>query len=79
MAMSEQEIATRLDEALPGSEIEIIDLVGDKNHWKAVIASPAFAGKSRIQQHQMVYSIFADEIRSGELHALALETRPLES
>ena len=77
MAMSGDDIAAMITEALPGAEVEMIDLAGDNNHWKAVIVSDAFIGKNRIQQHQMVYAALKGKMdgAEGELHALALETR----
>jgi stress-induced morphogen len=56
-------------------DIEIIDLAGDGDHYKAVIASAAFTGKSRVAQHQAVYAALKGKM-GGVLHALALETKP---
>ena len=53
MAMAEDEIISLIKAALPDAEIEMIDLAGDNNHWKAIITSSAFAGKSRVAQHQI--------------------------
>jgi len=65
----------RLRAAFPGAaRIEIEDLTGTKDHYKAVIVSPEFAGKTRIQQHQLVYRALG-ELMDGPVHALALETR----
>ncbi len=74
MAMSADDITKMIKEALPDAEIEIIDLAGDGDHYKAVVTSAAFDGKSRIQQHQMVYAALKGNM-GGVLHALALETR----
>ena len=60
-------------DALPDAEIEIEDLAGDGDHYKARITSEAFNGKSRIAQHQLVYKALKGRM-GGELHALALET-----
>ena len=60
--------------ALPDAEIEMTDLAGDNDHWKAVVTSAAFEGKSRVAQHQMVYAALQGKM-GGVLHALALETR----
>ncbi|MEL6687174.1 MAG: BolA family transcriptional regulator [Pseudomonadota bacterium] len=77
MAMPGETIAALIKEALPDAEVEMIDLAGDNNHWKAIITSEAFAGKSRVAQHQLVYAALKGKMdgANGELHALALETR----
>lgn len=77
MAMARDRLEGLLKEGFPEAEIELIDLAGDNNHWKAVIISPQFAGKSRIAQHQMVYASLKGKMdgADGELHALALETK----
>ena len=58
---------------MPDDKVEIIDLAGDNNHFSANVISSAFEGKSRIQQHKMVYDALGDKI-GGILHALALKT-----
>jgi stress-induced morphogen len=73
MAMDANEIEAMLKAALPDAKIVIEDLAGDGNHYSATIVSPAFAGKSRIQQHQMVYAALGGRM-GNELHALALKT-----
>lgn len=77
MAMRGEDIAAMIRDALPGAEVEMIDLAGDNNHWKAVIVSPAFEGLNRVRQHQLVYAALQGKMdgADGELHALALETR----
>lgn len=74
MPMPAAAIEQHLREAFPDADIEIIDLAGDGDHYKAVIASGAFAGKTRVAQHQAVYAALKGKM-GGELHALALETR----
>jgi stress-induced morphogen len=74
MAMAGHDIERLLREAFPDASIELIDTVGDGDHWKAVIASSAFAGKTRVAQHQMVYAALQGRM-GGVLHALALETK----
>ncbi len=59
---------------LPDATVEIRDLRGDGDHYAAVVTSSAFAGKSRVQQHQMVYQALKGRM-GGELHALALQTQ----
>lgn len=77
MAMKGEEIADMITDALPGAQVEMIDLAGDNNHWKAVIISSAFKGLNRVKQHQLVYAALKGKMdgAEGELHALALETR----
>ena len=73
MAMSRAEIETLIREAFPDARIEVKDLAGDGNHYAANVVSSAFKGKSRVQQHQMVYASLKGRM-GGELHALALTT-----
>ena len=77
MAMQGEDIAAMIVEAMPDAKVEMIDLAGDNNHWKAIIVSKAFEGVSRVRQHQMVYTALKGKMdgADGELHALALETR----
>lgn len=74
MAMQAAEIERMIKEALPDAQIEITDLAGDGDHYKAIVTTQAFEGKSRIQQHQMVYAALKGNM-GGVLHALALETK----
>ena len=78
MAMAAAEIERFIKEALPDASIEIRDLAGDGNHYAATVMSAAFRGKSRVQQHQMVYASLKGRM-GGELHALALTTGVLEN
>jgi stress-induced morphogen len=78
MAMAAIEIERFIKEALPDATVEIRDLAGDGNHYAATVASSAFKGKSRVQQHQMVYAALKGNM-GGVLHALALTTSILES
>ena len=73
MAMSVAEIERLIREALPDARVEVKDLAGDGDHYAATIVSAAFAGKSRVEQHQMVYRALKGRM-GGELHALALTT-----
>lgn len=75
MAMSADELTTLLKHAFPDAELRIDDLAGDGDHYRAVIRSSAFEGKSRVAQHQMVYAALKGRM-GGELHALALDTGP---
>jgi stress-induced morphogen len=73
MAMSGSEIERLIREAFPDAHVVVVDLAGDGDHYAARVTSKAFEGKSRVQQHQMVYQALKGEI-GGALHALALET-----
>ena len=73
MAIKQEEIENLLKEGFPDSDIEIQDLAGDDNHFSAKIKSSSFKGKSRVQQHQMVYNSLKGKM-GNELHALALTT-----
>ncbi|PZO50908.1 MAG: BolA family transcriptional regulator [Alphaproteobacteria bacterium] len=75
MAMSIQDLENLLREAFADADIRIDDLAGDGDHYRAIIRSDAFVGKSRVAQHQMVYAALKGAM-GGELHALALETGP---
>jgi stress-induced morphogen len=71
--MDARDIESLIREALPDARIEIKDLAGDGDHYAATIVSSAFKGKTRVQQHQMVYSALQGRM-GGVLHALALTT-----
>lgn len=73
MPMTVDALQAELAEAFPDAEIVIDDLAGDGDHYRARIVSSAFAGLSRIKQHQLVYAALKGKM-GGELHALALET-----
>lgn len=73
MAMSAIDIERFIKEALPDAQVSIRDLAGDGDHYAANVVSAAFKGKSRVQQHQMVYAALKGRM-GGELHALALQT-----
>jgi stress-induced morphogen len=73
MAMAATEIERLIKLAFPDAQVTIEDLVGDGDHFGAHVISGAFLGKSRIQQHKMVYDALQGQM-GGVLHALALET-----
>lgn len=73
MAMDAAEIERLIKQALPDAQVTIEDLRGDGDHYAAHVISPAFAGKTRVQQHKMVYDALQGRM-GGELHALALQT-----
>ena len=74
MPMEASEIERMIKEALPDADVQIIDLAGDGDHYSAKVISSAFQGKSRVQQHQLVYAALKGNM-GGVLHALALETQ----
>ena len=73
MPMSAKQIEAALLSAFPDAEVAITDLAGDGDHYAASVVTAAFAGKSRVQQHQMVYDALKGKM-GNELHALALQT-----
>ena len=73
MAMDPATIESLIKQAMPDAIVEIRDLAGDGDHYAATVISAAFKGKSRVQQHQMVYQALQGRM-GGELHALALQT-----
>jgi len=74
MAMDLEEIEKHIKEALPDATIEIQDLAGDGNHYSATITSASFSGKSKIEQHKIVYNSLNGKM-GNELHALAIKTK----
>lgn len=73
MAMAAADIERLIKEAMPDAQVTIEDLAGDGDHYRARIVSEAFRGKTRLQQHQLVYGALGGRM-GGELHALALVT-----
>ena len=73
MAMTAEEIGRLIRAGLPDAEVTLEDLAGDGNQYRAHVVSPAFRGKTRVQQHQMVYQALGGRM-GGVLHALALTT-----
>ncbi len=73
MAMDAGEIERLIKDAIPDATVVIEDLRGDGDHYAARVVSAAFEGKTRVQQHQMVYAALQGRM-GGQLHALALQT-----
>ena len=73
MPMEAATIEKMIREGIPDATVRIEDLRGDGDHYAAYVTSAAFVGKTRVQQHQMVYNALQDKM-GGELHALALQT-----
>ena len=74
MSMDLKEIESLIKEALPDAQVEIQDLAGDGNHYSATVISSEFSGKTKIQQHKMVYNSLKGKT-GNELHALAIKTK----
>jgi stress-induced morphogen len=73
LAIDADTIEKLIKEGLPDARVSIEDLRGDGDHYSARVVSPSFKGKSRVQQHQMVYQALKGRM-GNELHALALQT-----
>ena len=73
MAMSPGDIEDMIKSGIPGAKVVIRDLAGDGDHYAAEVVAEAFRGKTRVQQHQMVYNALEGRM-GGVLHALALQT-----
>jgi stress-induced morphogen len=73
MPMDAHEIERLIKAGIPDAEVAIEDLVGDRDHYHATVIAESFRGKSRVQQHQLVYQALRREM-GGALHALALQT-----
>jgi stress-induced morphogen len=73
MPMDAHDIESMIKAALPDAEVTIRDLAGDGDHYAATVIAESFRGKSRVQQHQIVYEALKAEM-GGKLHALALQT-----
>lgn len=73
MSVSIQELEQRLRDAFPDCRVSVTDLVGDGDHLRAEVVGPAFVGKTRIEQHKMVYTALGNCV-GQELHALSLKT-----
>ena len=71
---SAEQIKHRIEASIPGSHADVEDYTGGGDHFRATVTSDAFAGRSRIDQHRLVYDVLADEI-GGAIHALSLKTQ----
>jgi stress-induced morphogen len=68
------ELKQRIETGIPGATAEVEDLTGGGDHFRALVVADAFAGRSRLDQHRMVYDIFGDEV-GGPIHALSITTQ----
>jgi stress-induced morphogen len=75
---SAEQLKQRIEEALPGARAEVEDLTGGGDHFRAEIVSDRFTGLSRIEQHQLVYGVFGDEVGAA-IHALSIKTSTPEA
>jgi stress-induced morphogen len=71
---SAEDIKQRIEQAIPDANVEVEDWTGGGDHFRATVVSPAFTGKSRLEQHRMIYAVFGAEI-GGPIHALSLTTK----
>jgi stress-induced morphogen len=67
------ELKERIEQALPGAKVDVEDLTGGGDHFRAEVVSDRFDGLSRIQQHKLIYDVFGTEI-GGPIHALSIKT-----
>ena len=74
MPLKLEEIKSLIKESIPDAEITIKDLAGDENHYSATIKSKVFTGKSKVEQHKLVYKALKGKM-GNELHALAIKTK----
>ena len=71
--MRQEDIAARIVAAIPDAKVELKDLTGTADHWEATVVSAAFAGKSPLERHRMVFAALVEEMK-GPIHALSLKT-----
>jgi stress-induced morphogen len=70
---SADEMKTRIEDALPGADVSVVDTTGGGDHFRAEVVSERFDGLTRIQQHRLIYDVFGDEV-GGAIHALSIKT-----
>lgn len=73
--MTPEQMKNRLEKAYPDDDVEVIDLTGTHDHYQVAVTSDAFKGLSRIQQHKHVMDVFGPELKTGEVHALSIQTK----
>jgi stress-induced morphogen len=71
---SVEDIKRRIESSIPGARADVEDYTGGGDHFRATVTSQAFAGRSRVEQHRLVYDVFGAEI-GGAIHALSLKTQ----
>jgi stress-induced morphogen len=75
--MSPESVKSRLQNKYNDGAVHVLDLTGTENHYQVEVHSSLFKGLSRIEQHQDVMSVFAEELKTGEVHALSIKTKVL--
>jgi stress-induced morphogen len=70
---SAENLKSRIEDALPGADVNVVDTTGGGDHFRAEIVSDRFEGLSRIEQHRLIYDVFGDEV-GGAIHALSIRT-----
>lgn len=75
-SMTTEQMEQRLREQFGGADVAVLDLTGTANHFEVRIRAQALAGLSRVDQHKAVMKVFADELKTGEVHALAVRVVP---
>jgi stress-induced morphogen len=73
VVVTPEEVTAKIQEALPGAEVKVVDLTGTQDHYEVQVTSEKFEGLSLIQQHQLIYKALAEEMK-GPIHALTLKT-----
>jgi stress-induced morphogen len=71
---SAEDIKERIEQSIPGALADVEDYTGGGDHFRATVTAAAFAGRSRIEQHRLVYQVFGAEV-GGPIHALSLKTQ----
>jgi len=71
---SAEELQERIAQALPGAQVSVQDTTGGGDHFRAEVVSDRFEGLSRIQQHQLIYDVFGEDV-GGAIHALSIKTQ----
>lgn len=72
--VSPEQVKAAIAAQLPDAQVEIEDLTGTRDHYKAIVISSHFEGRSRVQQHQLVYGALREAMATEEIHALTLKT-----
>jgi stress-induced morphogen len=72
--MTPEQMKSRLSQAYPDGQVDVVDLTGTQDHYQVSIESDAFKGLSRIQQQRHVMAVFDTELKTGEVHALTIKT-----
>ena len=75
--MKPEDMKKRLETAYPDGRVSVMDLTGTNDHYQVSVSSKAFTGLSRIQCHKHVMNVFAEELKTGEVHALTIKTETL--